>query len=650
VIGPLPEPTVLGPYWQPLGTFRVETDTLTVELSDAADGIVMADAVRVRQVTAAEIADGALVLSIGNAATIEGGDVVFTVTLSEPSDEPVTVRYQTGNATAANTPTLLDYEPGRGTITFEPGETVQQITVATVADARPEGVEHFYVLLSDAKGADIDAGLASGMIVDNDSVPLIDVGDATVTAGRDATFVVSLSNPYTETVTVDLATLDGTAQSGENFERKQETITFEPGETLVQVRIPTEHDAAIVEDNSKEFSVVLSRPGNATLDRVVGAGKITATPEALTAALIGPVEDPTGATAEGLVEDLIADPLLGGGGEVMMIVPPSDPPTVSISGDVYVTEGYDYEASFDVSLSSYFYEGVVCVEWETVQGSAKEYEDYSPNFSGWLYFNPGDTSMSITVDLEDDQMDEEDEVFSVRLKGATYYDTQQNATDLSISPDTANAYIYDNDTEPSVSVFDAWPREDYGDASFGLTLSNPSSKVVGVSWYTLGGTAQSGYDYGVSSPASGSVTFDIASAYAYVGIDVVNDPFDEPDEYFYFDIYSPINATLDYNNYSVYGTIEDNDDPPTVSIQSAEANEDTGNITFTLELSDESGYDVYVYYETGDAVPGGYQATADVDYVSDSDVVWFPQGSQTAEMSITLNLDQDDEPDEDFTA
>ncbi|NQU22044.1 MAG: hypothetical protein HQ567_12230, partial [Candidatus Nealsonbacteria bacterium] len=278
----------------------------------------------------AEIVDGALVLSIGNASTIEGGDVVFTVTLSEPSDEPVTVRYQTGNATAANTPTLLDYEPGRGTLTFEPGQTVQQITVATVADAQPEGAEHFYVLLSDAKGASIDAGLVSGMIVDNDSVPLIDVGDATVAAGRDATFVVSLSNPYTETVTVDLATLDGTAQSGENFERKQETITFEPGQTLVQVRIPTEHDAAIKEDNSKEFSVVLSRSGNATLNRGLGKGKITATPEALTAALIGPVEDPTGATAEGLVEDLIADPLLGGGGEVMMIVPPSDPPTVSI--------------------------------------------------------------------------------------------------------------------------------------------------------------------------------------------------------------------------------------------------------------------------------------------------------------------------------
>ncbi|NQU21065.1 MAG: hypothetical protein HQ567_07255 [Candidatus Nealsonbacteria bacterium] len=50
VIGPLPQPTVQGPYWQPLGTFRVETDTLTVELSDAADGIVMADAVGVIEV------------------------------------------------------------------------------------------------------------------------------------------------------------------------------------------------------------------------------------------------------------------------------------------------------------------------------------------------------------------------------------------------------------------------------------------------------------------------------------------------------------------------------------------------------------------------------------------------------------------------
>ena len=42
---------MLGPYWQLLGTFRVEGTTLAVELSDAADGIVMADAVRVEEVS-----------------------------------------------------------------------------------------------------------------------------------------------------------------------------------------------------------------------------------------------------------------------------------------------------------------------------------------------------------------------------------------------------------------------------------------------------------------------------------------------------------------------------------------------------------------------------------------------------------------------
>jgi hypothetical protein len=67
----------------------------------------------------------------------------FTITLSQPSDQIVTMSYQTVNGTA--TTGNSDYVAQSGTITFNPGETTKTITIVVKDDNNAEADELFYV-------------------------------------------------------------------------------------------------------------------------------------------------------------------------------------------------------------------------------------------------------------------------------------------------------------------------------------------------------------------------------------------------------------------------------------------------------------------------------------------------------------------------
>ena len=83
----------------------------------------------------------------GNSGTT---DAVFTVSLSEPSDQTATVHYATQDRSAI---AGSDYLATSGTLTFAPGQTVQTISVPVVGDRLGEEVEAFDVILSNPTGA-----------------------------------------------------------------------------------------------------------------------------------------------------------------------------------------------------------------------------------------------------------------------------------------------------------------------------------------------------------------------------------------------------------------------------------------------------------------------------------------------------------------
>ena len=91
---------------------------------------------------------------------------VFSLTLSQPYSQPVTVSYATADGTA--TTADGDYVAASGTVTFAPGQTSQTITVAVNGDFRPESNEDFFVNLSSAVNATLASSQAEGVVIDDD--------------------------------------------------------------------------------------------------------------------------------------------------------------------------------------------------------------------------------------------------------------------------------------------------------------------------------------------------------------------------------------------------------------------------------------------------------------------------------------------------
>ncbi len=105
-----------------------------------------------------------VLISISDATATEGVDETmdFVVSLSRSWSRTITVDYITLSTTASATPGV-DYEDVNGTLTFRPGETSKIISVPIIDDTVNDPGETFNVLLYDAKGADLDADLGTGL-------------------------------------------------------------------------------------------------------------------------------------------------------------------------------------------------------------------------------------------------------------------------------------------------------------------------------------------------------------------------------------------------------------------------------------------------------------------------------------------------------
>ncbi|MGI9250756.1 MAG: Ig-like domain-containing protein, partial [Pseudohongiellaceae bacterium] len=117
-------------------------------------------------------------VSVSDASASEGDGAVFTVTLSVPSEQIITVRYATAPDTSppadASQAGADDYDVNAsGNITFMSGETTAMFTVSTTGDNNYELKETFLVNISIAGGEDVTAGdvLGRGSILNDDGLP-----------------------------------------------------------------------------------------------------------------------------------------------------------------------------------------------------------------------------------------------------------------------------------------------------------------------------------------------------------------------------------------------------------------------------------------------------------------------------------------------
>ena len=127
------------------------------------DGKVLAN-------TAVATVLGPLALSVADARIDEGPNAVlaFEVTLNRAASETVTVDYATADGTAT---AGADYTATSATLTFDPGETAKTVDVTVLDDAHDDTEETLTLTLSNAVGARLRDGEATGTIVNSDPIP-----------------------------------------------------------------------------------------------------------------------------------------------------------------------------------------------------------------------------------------------------------------------------------------------------------------------------------------------------------------------------------------------------------------------------------------------------------------------------------------------
>jgi hypothetical protein len=249
--------------------------------------------------------DDAFTSQLGGIAGYEGQAQTFTVTLSNPSSQTITVFWQTDEALTPSgalqpgsaLPTSLpngNFVLASGTLTFLPNVTSQVITVSTMRNNLPQDSLHYYVDLSNPVGATISQGHAFALIRNLDppvsvSFVPIPLGGGNYTFQQTAypqngpvtvPFNVELSSASGQKVTVTYSTQPGTAfdiptgpSTPPDFDATSGTLVFQPGQTILPIFVKIEPGAHA----GTVFYLNLLSATNATVAANPGPSTITAT-------------------------------------------------------------------------------------------------------------------------------------------------------------------------------------------------------------------------------------------------------------------------------------------------------------------------------------------------------------------------------------
>ncbi|MDM8561960.1 Calx-beta domain-containing protein [Candidatus Marithioploca araucensis] len=405
-------------------------------------------------------------------------------------------------------------------------------------------------------------------------------------------FTVSLSHAATSDVTVNYATADATATVGNNDYTviTATTLTFTAGQTSKTFGVNITGDDTD-EIASETFKVNLSSPSSnaqlsATESEIEGIGTIT--------------------------DD-------------------DNPPTVTLGISGSSLDENAGVATITATLSNPSYQNVTANI--AFSGTAIAGTDYSKSDS--IVIAAGNTSNTMDITGTNDALDETNETAVVDITTVT------NGTEHT-TPQQVTATITDDDLPPTLLINDVSVAENTGLAAFTVSLSTASGLTVTVDYATSNGTATTA-DSDYVAVGSTTLTFTPSQTTKTVNVTVNGDSTYESDETFNVDLSSPSNATITDNQGT--GTITNDDSPPTVSFTAASQSvaENTASTTITAALSAISGQDVTVPF----TINGGSTATGSgTDYSISATPLTITAGNTSADITITINDDSIDEPDE----
>jgi hypothetical protein len=190
-----------------------------------------------------------------------------------------------------------------------------------------------------------------------------------------------------------------------------------------------------------------------------------------------------------------------------------------------------------------------------------------------------------------------------------------------------------------LSIRDAVVTEG-SNARFTVELYPVSPITVTVDYVTNPGTAQAGIDF---TDTSGTLTFLPGVSAQAFQVPTLQDNLDEDDETFFVTLLNPTSAAL--GRQEGIGTINDNDDLPTLNVSDTsitEGNSGISQATFTVSLAAASGRQVQVQYQTQNGTAGSQ------DYISTAGVIIFAPGEISQTVTVSILGDTVDEMNETF--
>ncbi len=193
------------------------------------------------------------------------GAVVFELSLSEASDEDVTVSFRLSEGTA-NLGDVYDGMRSRS-LTIAAGQTTGLLSFGVTNDNADEADESLWLELFNPENAVFAGGETSlralGVIHDNDgqgSNLALFVSSPKLVEGTNATkkavFEVHLSQAYGKDLTFGYRTADGSAKAGSDYVAKAGKVTFLAGQTVASVEVDVKGDVAV--EGSEFFSLVVT--------------------------------------------------------------------------------------------------------------------------------------------------------------------------------------------------------------------------------------------------------------------------------------------------------------------------------------------------------------------------------------------------------
>jgi hypothetical protein len=324
-------------------------------------------------------------ITVGDVTQNEGnsGSTSFSFVVTRKGDlsQPSSVNF----ATADGSGNATDYSATSGTVTFAANESIRTIVVGVMGDTNVETDNTFFVNLTSPTNSTISDAQGLGVIKNDDRAPPVtvtpklSVNDVYVTEGNSGTktitFTITLSAKSDKVVTVNYATQNDTAKSGEDYDAKAGTLTFAKGETSKTVSITVKGDTKIESDEL--FKLLLSNAANATIADGTGAGTIKN-------------DDYAPAKPKLSINDLCV--VEGNSGKRAMTF------TVTRTGSLSQASTVNYASS---------------------PGSASSGAGDYAGISGTLTFAAGESIRTVTVYINGDTAKESDESFYINLSAAT---------------------------------------------------------------------------------------------------------------------------------------------------------------------------------------------------------------------------------------